>query len=229
VGTANGAVPAAPVARAPAKPPPSTKAVFEQSPLSEAERDAVEGELEKSERLVWAGKPDARMAFLRGWLYGAGWLSGGLMILIILIVIACIEGLKGGMGMMVVVILGGMFLGTVGLGIATPYANRWRMGKTFYAFTTKRALAWNCTWGGKIVLNTYDPADMAKLYRQNISGGDDGVGNLIFGVSVQTKKTREGNVQTYRRYGFFLVPRAATVEKLLRETLLDPFLDKLYE
>jgi hypothetical protein len=225
VGVANG-TPAAP---APVKPPPSSKAVLEQSSLSESERDAVEGELDKGERLVWADKPDVRTAFLRGFIVTAALGSVALVMFIVLIVLIVAMGFKDTGGVVVFLILGAIFLAALGGAIAAPYANRWRMSKVFYAFTTKRALAWNCAWSGKIALNVYEPADMAKLYRQNLSRGEDGVGNLIFGVSVQTKKTREGNVQTFTRYGFFMIPRAATVEKMLRETLLDPFLDKLYE
>jgi hypothetical protein len=205
--------------------------VLQQSPLSEAERDTLEGELEKDERLVWAGKPDLRMAFLRGWIATAGLASGAVMVLIVLLVIAFTAGFHGSGGIIAVVLLVLLILALLGAGFAAPYLNRWRMGKTFYAFTTKRALAWNCTWGGKVVHNAYDPADLAKLYRQNLTytSGDDGVGNLIFGVKVRTRETTEGTMRIVTRYGFFLVPRAAEVEKLLRETLVDPFMDKLYE
>jgi hypothetical protein len=224
VGAANGAP-----APAPALPPKTTEAVLQQSPLSDPERDALESELDRGERLVWAGKPDARTAFLRGWLLTGGLGFAAVVVLVILIVVATTVGLKGSGGVITAVLLGVFFLGLIGLGVAAPYLNRWRMGKTFYAFTTKRALAWDCGWVGKVALNVYEPADMATLSRQNLTRGDDGVGNLIFGVKVQTKKTREGTVRRYRRYGFFLVPRAAEVEKMLREVLVDPFLDKLYE
>jgi hypothetical protein len=227
VGASEGGAPAA----APAPPAATTEAVLQQSPLSEQERDAVEEELDKDERLVWAGKPDSRAAFLRGFVITGGLGFGAVVVLVILIVVAATVGFSGTGGTIALVFLVLFILALIGGGIAFPYLNRWRMGKTFYAFTTKRALAWNCTWGGQIVRNSYEPADMAKLHRQNLTytSSDDGVGNLIFGAKVRTRQTAQGTVNIISRYGFFLVPRAGEVEKLLRETLVDPFMDKLYE
>src|SRR5579871_3506362 len=66
VGGAEGGPAAAPA------PAPTSEAVLQRSPLSDAEREAVEGELKEDERLVWAGKPDARAAFLRGLIVTVG-------------------------------------------------------------------------------------------------------------------------------------------------------------
>ncbi len=224
VGVATGT----PAAAAPA-PPPSTKAVLEQSSLSESERDALEGELDKGERLVWADKPDARTAFLRGFIVTAALGSVAFVLILITIIMLVTVGTKDTGGVVVFLILGAIGLAAAGGAAAAPYLNRWRMRKVFYAFTTKRALVWDCSWSGKVTLSTYDPADLAKTYRQTLSRQDDGVGSVVFGVTVRTRQTARGTVQTYTRHGFMLIPRAATVEKLLRATLIDPFLDKLYE
>ncbi len=225
VGVANG-TPAAP---APAKAPPTTKEVLEHSPLSEAERDTLEGELDKDERLVWAGRPDPRAAFLRGIVYTVALGVVAFILLVIVIIMMSVVGFKDTGGTVVFVLIGLLGLAAAGGAAAAPYAHRWRMGKVFYAFTTKRALVWGCTWAGKTFLNVYGPSDMAQLSLQGGGGDADAVGSVIFGVRVKTTQTRQGTVRTAYGYGFFLVPRAAEVEKLLRETLLNPYLDKLYE
>ena len=106
---------------------------------------------------------------------------------------------------------------------------RWYKRLTTYAVTTKRALAWVPDWFGKIKFVSYDPGDMAKLYRVEIAKSEGGVGNLIFGSFVKEKKTKEGIERSTYIYGFWLVPRAAHVEKLIREHLVDPLLDRLNE
>jgi hypothetical protein len=224
VGTVEGGSPAAP-APAPAAPP---EAVLQQAPLSEAERASIEAEVEKDERLLWAGKPDLRAAFLRGLVFTIGLGAVALVLFIAIVSLAVAGGFKGAEGTIVAVVLVLAILAAVGAGAAAPYLFRWRMGKTFYAFTTKRAMAWDCDWGGKVSLHVYGPGDMAKLSLSSLSSGS-GVGDLIFGLKARTKKTAQGNIKTFSRYGFFMVPQAAEVEKLLRETLVDPFLDKLYE
>jgi hypothetical protein len=223
VGGPEGAPPAAPA------PAPTSEAVLQQSPLSDAERDAVEGELEKDERLVWAGKPDARGSFLRGLVVTIGLGVLALFVLGAVIALAVAGGFKGTEGTIVAVVLTLVFLAAVAAAAAAPFLNRWRMGKCFYAFTTKRALAWNCDWAGKVALNVYGPGDLANLKRSVLGGGADGVADLVFGMKAKTRKTAQGTVKTFSRYGFFVVARAAEVEKLLRETLVDPFMDKLYE
>ncbi len=208
----------------------TTEPVLQQSPLSEAERDALEEELQKDEQLLWAGKPDGRAAFLRGLIFTVGLGVFALFVLGALIAFAVAGDLKSGEGKVVAAVLILVTLAAAGAGAAAPYLNRWRMGKTFYAITTKRALAWDCDWAGKVARKAYGPADMANLKRSALGGGGkNDVGDLVFGLKAKTRKTARGTIKTFSRYGFFYVPRAGEVEKLLRETLVDPFLDKLYE
>jgi hypothetical protein len=130
--------------------------------------------------------------------------------------------------LMTIILLGLSTACIVG-GVAWPYLQRWYAGRTVYAVTTRRALAWVCDYFGKVSLVTYEPADMVKMSRTDIKKGDDGIGNLIFGVTVRTRNTKDGIVRSYRSYGFFLVHRPMVVERLLREHLIDPFIDASYD
>jgi hypothetical protein len=230
VGGANGssAAPAAPTAKAePALP--TSEEMLGQSDLSEPERQRLSDVLARDERLLWAGKPSARVAFLRAWFISGGLWSGAVIILIILIVLKSTGALHDAGGVITFVLLLIAIVGLTAAGFVIPYGTRWYKRRTTYAATTRRALAWVPDWFGKIKFVTYDPADLVKLYRVEIARSEGGVGHLIFGSFTKRKKTKEGIELTTYVYGFWLVPRAAHVEKLLREHLVDPLLDKLYE
>jgi hypothetical protein len=219
----------APAARPKAPPAPTVEEVLADSGLSAEERERLEGELAAGERLLWAGKPVARWAFIRGWGIGSGLLFGT-VVLVVILILASKDGMLGGTaGTLVFIGLLLAALASAAAGIAWPFLRRWYATLVVYAVTSKRALSWGPNYFGKVSLNEYEPEDMAKLYRTEITPGPDGVGNIIFGVSARRKKTREGIEVSYHRYGFFLLRRAAQVEKLLREALVDPYLDALYE
>src|SRR5262245_25877213 len=86
VGSVNGSAPAPapspPAARAaPATPAVSPKQVLEESRLVPEERERLEGELKRDERLLWAGKPVERLVFLRAWGISAGFFFGAIVVL----------------------------------------------------------------------------------------------------------------------------------------------------
>jgi hypothetical protein len=229
VGIANGAVPAAP---APPKPPPTTQTVLEQSPLSDREREVLDEELGPGERLVWAGKADATATFRRGLIVTASTGGGAVfaLVMLLLLLFGAPREFRSGFGGIIGLVFGAIILILVGIAAAAPYLNRWRMEKIVYAITTKRALVWNSNWVGKLTLSTYGPADMGGLSLRGVWGGGEGVGNLIFFSRAKNRKVDlQSGVRSLTHYGFLLVPRAAEVEKILRETLLDPYMDKLYE
>jgi hypothetical protein len=234
VGASNGtghapAPAAAPAARPRTPAPPAPDAVLAENGLSAEERERLKGALASGERLVWAGKPVVRWAFIRAWGIGAGLLFTT-VVLVVILVLTSKDGLLTGAGGMLIFV--GLLLAAFGFtvaGVAWPYLQRWYATRVVYAVTTRRALSWNPNYFGKVSLSEYEPEDIAKLYRTDITPGPDGVGNIIFGVTARRKKTREGVEITYRRYGFFLLRGAADVERILRETLVDPYLDALYE
>jgi hypothetical protein len=124
-------------------------------------------------------------------------------------------------------LLGLCAAGLLVAGVALPFVLRWRTRRTFYAFTTKRALVWACASLGRPRLVVYPPSVVSGVQREPVSTE---VGNLVFAVERVTKKTREGVEVTnrLRRHGFFLIRRPEEVERLLRETLVYPYLDQIY-
>lgn len=233
VGGPNGAAPmpalAPPVPVAVAPPAPSAGEVLGQSGLSDDERERLADELETGEGLLWAGKPASGWAFFYGWAIGAGLIFMAIILLVVLAITGRDGLFKDGFSTLFTVILGGGGLGCLAAGIIWPYYRRWLTNKVVYAVTTKRALAWLPDYFGKIRLFTYDGSDMPKLYRSDVTQGPDGVGSLVFGTVVKKRQTREGTVRSYYSYGFFLIRGAARVEKLLRDTLVEPYLEKMYD
>jgi hypothetical protein len=217
----------------PAPPaPPRSADVLARSELSAAERQRLEAELEAGERLVWAGKPAASVAFVRGWLIAvAFFFAAGVCLLILVLTVG--RGLAGdGWGILFAVLPGVFAAGFLAVGLAWPFLARRRAERTVYAFSDRRALAWDSSFLlGRVKHVVYDPAELSGLQLTPITGGADAVGNLIFAARAVTRQTSKGREYTgaIRLLGFFYVRRAAEVERLMREELIDPYTDKLYE
>jgi len=95
------------------------------------------------------------------------------------------------------------------------------MSKFVYAITNRRALSWSASLWGRTGFADYAPEDMAKLHRLDLVKEPEPVGHLVFGYKAVSKDTIGG-------YGFMLIRKPATVEKLLREHLVEPYLERLY-
>jgi hypothetical protein len=95
-----------------------------------------------------------------------------------------------------------------------------------YAITSKRALAWEGTWLGSVRFQEYVAADLARFDRiKCMFGKAEEVGSLLFGAEVSKKNPQK----VLRRHGFFFIAHAPAVEKLLRERLVDTYVDQLYQ
>jgi hypothetical protein len=208
----------------PVASPPSSEAVPTASSLSPHEQEQVRQQLQADERLVWADKPEPRIAFFRGCIGSVVFAFVAFVILVIVIMLGVMKGFDS-ITTLVIVVLGlvaGSFL-LAGLGL--PFVLRWR---TFYAFTTRRALAWPCDWFGRVQRRDYSPAIVSGVQREPVSTN---VGNLVFGVERVLQKTSRGTriTHSFIRHGFFLIRQPDEVERLLRETLVDPYLDQIYK
>jgi hypothetical protein len=220
IGSANGAPPPPPAA-APAAP--AAAQVLEESGFSEQERQRLEEALEEGERLLWAAKPLPRMAFFAGWIYGGFFFFGTLVSLICMGVV--IGNDVGGIGVVFCILFA---LAFAAAGVATPFLNRRRYERVAYALTNRRALAWDADLLGRVTPKVYVPAELSKMSAMPTTA--DGVGSLIFGRKAVRRRTQHGTQTVLGPpYGFFYIARAADVERLLREQLIDPFTDKLYE
>jgi hypothetical protein len=225
VGAANGsaAPPAAPA------PPPTSAAVLARSDLSQAERGLLEGQLTPGERVVWAGKPAERVAYLRAWLATFAFVfAAGVLVTILVILLA--QGVLHNTGALIVSgIVGTGAAVFLAIGFAWPFWARHRARKTFYTITTRRALGWFCSLLGRVKFQPFEPAEVAGVHRVTLTKGPDDVGHLIFGARLVRRNVGRGQVEYVERWGFFNVPRAAEVERLLRETLIDSFLEQMYD
>jgi hypothetical protein len=227
VGTVNGSAAAA--APRPKAAPQTTGQVLEQSPLARGERELLEEQLERGERLVWADKPVEAVAFRRAWLISAGLFSMAVVFLVILIVLAVTTG-SSGSGLIILVIVALLFVVALGAGFGFPYLEQWRIHRDFYALTSQRALVWKSNYAGRLGLQVYEPAALSGVRRQVLVKGAEDIGHLIFGSKVTSTRTdSRGTTQPVTYYGFFYIRRPAEVEKLLRETLVDPLLDRIYD
>jgi hypothetical protein len=222
VGSANGAGPNGPPPP-PAASGPTAEQVFAESGFSEQERERLEDALEEGERLVWAGKPVPRMAFLYGWFFGGFFFFAAFICLVAIAIL--IGNHVGATGVVVCALLAVVFIAA---GVAVPFVNRRRYERIAYAFTNRRALAWDADFLGRITPKVYGPAELTKMQATGTTAA--GAGSLLFGRRVVTRNTAQGKTPVaVVPYGFFYIPNAAEVERLLREQLIDPFTDKLYE
>jgi hypothetical protein len=215
-----GAPPPPPLAAAPA---PAAEQVLAESGYSDKERERLEDTLEEGEHLLWAGKPVPGAAFFAGWIFSSIFFFGALVCLICMAIV--IGNNIGGAGVVACVLFAVLFIAA---GMAMPFLNRRRYGLIAYAVTDRRALAWDADWLGRVSAQVYKPAQLSKMGGMGTTAA--GVGSLVFGRKVVTRKTQHGTQQfAGMPYGFFYIPRAAEVERLMREQLIDPFTDKLYE
>jgi hypothetical protein len=107
---------------------------------------------------------------------------------------------------------------------------RWRAARrTCYALTNRRALVYKEGLFGP-TRDSYTPLEVSAMRRSN-SWLVAGSGDLIFRTVqvVSTSRTRgvsSTSVKTIH-YGFLAIAQVGEVEKLVRETLIDRFVDKL--
>jgi hypothetical protein len=108
---------------------------------------------------------------------------------------------------------------------------RWKMAqRSCYALTNRRALVFRQGLFGP-TRESYSPVEVAQMRRSDSwlfpAGGD-----LIFRTVTTITTSRSSRTGTSRsvstkHYGFLAVAQVKEVEKLVRATLIDPFVDKL--
>jgi hypothetical protein len=224
VGAANGQSAVSTTGAPPSEPGRAdTEAVLSRSPLAEGEREQLRDILDEGEQVVWAEKPDAEAAFRFGWIV-TGFFGVVAFVLLLVLIGVLVSGGSAGFLLGFALFLVLLVLGLAGAGVAAPFYQRWRYGKTFYAFTNRRALAWTCDLLGRTKLKTYPPAALSGIHCMARGAG---LGNLMFGA--QQIKRKDGQVAGVIFHGFFYIRNARAVETLMRMRLIDPFMDKLYE
>ncbi len=201
--------------------------VWAKSSLKEEERDRVKSELDDKERILWTGRPDAGIAFKRGWILASAWFFMTIMAIVLLIILNISMPEFGLMGNLLVILVG---LVTIAGGIATPYYKRWLAEKQFYTVSDKRATIWGCTKFGKILPPChFEPAELHRMYITPSQFGGEDAGDLIFGSRTVTRGTGKDATTVTYTWGFFMLRGAKEAEKIIREVLVTPLLDKAYE
>jgi hypothetical protein len=216
------------------KEAPTPSRVLDDSSVPDELRERIKEELTKGEKLVWIGQPDPKLVFLKN----AAVCAGAALILLFLTVIA-IRGMatakKVEFGHVIM-----LLIGVIGLvaAIATPFFQRWKATKSCYAVTSRRAIVIDRNIIGAAIMTNYNPADLAGMRRREWWFFQD-AGDVIFRTKVTITVTdhyARGPGGGYRGssiskkitlYGFLSIRRPREVELLIRETLVDPVLDKL--
>jgi hypothetical protein len=200
--------------------------------------------LDRSEKPVWIGRPLPRLVLLRNGVYLA---ISGLGILAALIWLAVTlaparaaaprpqPGKKAAAPAATANPLSNP-LPPIGLLVvsaaisAVPLVRWWSATRTAYAITTRRALVYTQGLFGP-TRDSYAPLEVSGVRRSN-SWLVSGSGDLIFRTVqiISSKRSNTGmwsnSVRTVH-YGLLAIPHLDEVEKLLRQTLIDPFVDRL--
>jgi hypothetical protein len=199
--------------------------------------------LDPKEKVVWIGQPDARLILLRSGGYLAAGGAGVLVALLWLVIAlapprAAAPRPQGGKPAAAartrlqasnLLLPAGLFL--VSGCVAAVALLRWKTAtRTCYALTNRRALVYKESPFGP-TRDSYSPLEVSGMRRSD-SWLFAGTGDLIFRTVqvVSTTSQRTGPWKTSVKtvhYGFLAVPELSAVEKLVRETLIDRFVDKL--
>ncbi len=111
-----------------------------------------------------------------------------------------------------------------------PFVRRYAGRRTCYALTNRRALVYKEGFFGA-TRASYPPLEVSNMRRSD-SWFCKGSGDLIFRTVkvISAARLKPGllnqGVKT-THFGFLAIPHVHEVEKLVRETLIDRFVDKL--
>jgi hypothetical protein len=197
-------------------------------------KDKIIADLGTNERLVWLAQPVGAIVFRRS----LGYLIGGAVVALVALV-----WLSGVFSPKPVAQRGKAPPPATSRDITTPSivflvaacvslvpVYRWKMAqRAVYALTNRRALVFKGgLFGPK--RETYSPSEVAAMRRSDswlYSGGGDLIFRIVKVLSTSYSQGRTSqSVRTYH-YGFLAIDNVREVEKLVRETLIDRFVDKL--
>jgi len=232
----NGAAPAVP------KEAPRADNYREDGEVPADLKEKILAEVNANEKVVWIAQPVQALIFRRsmGWLIGGGIAA----VLGLLLTLGGLVGSKPAPSVpgrpappappQVTGILGSfsMIIFVAGLGCAVgPPLCRWKMAQgTCYALTNRRALVYKQGLFSP-TRESYAPNEVAGMRRAD-SWLMDGGGDLIFRTvkTISTTYNSRGGANssiTTTHYGFLAIAHVKEIDKLVRETIIDRFVDKL--
>jgi hypothetical protein len=215
-------------------------ACLEHGDVPDDLRQKTLANLDPNERTVWVGQPIPKIVLVRSWGYFAAGAVIALiaMLWLVLTLLPVRANVRGqGKAPVAAASLGspilplGLLLASIGVAGAVPLY-RWRTAtRTCYALTNRRAIVFKEGLFGP-TRDSYSPLEVSAMNRRDswLGGGN---GDLVFKtVNVVSRADSiwemvlRTNVKTIR-YGFLAISDVAAVEKVVRETLIDRFVDKL--
>jgi hypothetical protein len=194
----------------------------------------VRQELAPGEELIWAGLPSPRATRFKtmlaiGMCLGMSLFAGvGLMLLL-----ATTRGaaappwpIVGGFGLFVVIGLVAAFL--------VPRNIWWIAERTTYSITNRRAIVHKPSLFGPVAVDSYGPVQLQQMVRRDWFVVK-GVGDLIFHterrLEVSTTRNRHGSSSSVREkiihFGFLGIDDPVKIEKVIRQILINPLVDKI--
>jgi hypothetical protein len=226
----------APTAAAAARAAPSSsedpvrRTISQSVDIPAPYREKLERDLEDGEQIIWTGQPSQRVIFLRnsGWLILSGFIV--LAWLVVLILAALGVSMRSNVAYFVLsgLCLGAFFLPVCFLMVLVPLA---KASRSYYILTSRRALVWKPGLLFGRYLNQYSIQQLAR-YRRINAWMPAGGGDLVFYTIKETTTRHMGGFQgpvisesvRWLHYGFLNLAEVTDIERLLRATVVDPFL-----
>jgi hypothetical protein len=215
----------------------------EDRPVPVDLKEKILAGLDRKEKPVWVGQPNPNLVLLRNSGYfafgGVGILIAILWLVVSLLpvsaaaprvqpgnkAVAAAPAVHPGISVMVPL---GVFLVSACIA-AVPYPH-WRSARrTCYAVTNRRAVVYTEGLFG-VTRDSYTPLEVSNMRRSNSWLARDS-GDLIFRTVHVISRSRRGgrwsdSIRTIH-YGLLAIDHLDEVERLVRETLIDPFVDRL--
>ena len=195
-------------------------------------REKLLAGLDAREKAVWIGQPSPQLVLMRNgvWLAasGIGIVIGLLWLFATLLPAAPVRGKAAVARPSNPLLPFGMLLASACIS-AVPAARWWGARRTCYAITNRRAVVYTEGLFGKS-RDSYSPLEVAGLERRNswlAAGGGDLVFRTVHVITRSRRPAMWNNDIRTVRYGLLAISELSDVEKIVRETLIDPFVDRL--
>jgi Zn-finger nucleic acid-binding protein len=189
---------------------------LKRSDLKPAIRDLIDRELDDDEQVVWIGRHDRLLKFVRG----LGWLIGGGVGLVVA-VLCFVLGFASSVGGLLLV--AGLFIGFVcGIGFFAQVIRQLIPDSRVYVLTTRRALVVGWTLFGGNRATTYGP-EVAACPRVRRAWFLSDAGDLVMRTLVVTTtyhSSRGSSITRSRRFfGFIGIRNLDEVDQLCADVL----------
>jgi hypothetical protein len=207
--------------------------ITESAELPDELQQRVTNELTSKEKLIWVGQPIPALVFRRqlflliigAALLVAGFIWGA----------TSLFGKKDPNTPALMLLMPPLFFLAFGIGLtAAPFVLKAAARKSVYALTNKRCIVWRGLTGTK--KDVYEPKELTNVWHRNawlVKGAGDVVFKTIITITRTSHYDRRGGYRgtstskSTRHYGFLAIQNPEEVKLMIRETLVEPFLEKL--